>query len=60
MDAQAERDGARDGQVLWEFQEYLPDGREVWITLDVETSACIEKAFRLRMLSYEWLFDVVV
>ena len=69
-DAQAERDGARDGEVVWEFQEYLPDGREVWITMDGDMSACIEDAFASRRLSYEWtadeessyewLFDVMV
>ena len=69
-DPRAERDGVRDGEVVWEFQEYMPDGREVWITMDGDLSARIEAAFAARRLSYEWtadeestyewLFDVMV
>ena len=69
-DPQAERDGVRDGEVVWEFQDYMPDGREVWITMDADLSARIEAAFAARRSSYEWtadeestyewLFDVMV
>ena len=65
-----EPDGVRDGEVVWEFQEYMPDGRTVWITMDGDLPARIEAAFAARRSSYEWtadeestyewLFDVMV
>ena len=73
--AKSGMESARDPQVwelpaVWEVQEYLPDGREVWITMDGDLSARIEEAFAARRLSYEWtadeestyewLFDVMV